>query len=618
MSAQWCGCSAVEPSKICPYCYTCMCSAPPKTKKNFWDNAPQQLLEERTSFNQPRDRIGDLLIRQNLLTNDQLAQALHRQKETGAKLGLILIEMGFIDEETMNKALSQQFGLMSIDLDKVEIQTDLIDDIGLDIIKKYNFIPIEKQELSAKKMITIAVTSPLTPVELERLQKTMGCTIYSVLAHDNVFQQIFTRLVNQESASSKKAKHIQMAIAKINALIADAIKRKASEIIIKPVENELMINYRIGGKLFIVPSPAIQLTPFITTRLRKLAKIEDTEEDMTQVRDGRFQVKTKSKTYELFLHISPSPQGDMMTITLIDESTFSQKLNKLVLDPATLKIVESLLEEKNGVFFVIGPAGSGKIITLYSILNTLARPNLKTISLENPIYLTIPGVIQNEVQTQHNESFAQRINVIMQDYPDVLALTDINDSETTHQIFKTAPTILVIALADLLKPSELLLYLNGQGIKRQSLTLIKGIINQRMLPSICPNCRDEIDLEYDDQVNLGLTGTDNPKGYRGKGCATCSNTGYLGYIPLIEVILFTRELRQQILTQNSFEWIDHFPVAAKTRSIKKLVADLILKGWINVDDARTLDFKEDTPIRELTPVDDDGETDGETQRISLE
>lgn len=617
LSAQWCGCSAVEPSKICPYCYTCMCSAPSKTKKAFWDSAPQQLLEEKTSFNQPRDRIGDLLVKQNLLTNDQLLIALKEQKKSDKKLGAVLIDLGYVDEETVSNTLSQQYGLMSVNLDKIEIEEDLIDDIGLDLIKKYNIIPVEKQELSNKKMITVAVTSPLSPTDVERLQKTVGYTIYPVLAQDSVFNQLFDKLIHQESAASKKAKYIQLAKAKINALIGDAIKRKASEIVFQLIEKELSIHYRIGGKLFTIQSPAMQLTPFIITRLKKLAKIEEVEEDSSLGTDGRFQVKTKNKTYELLLHVFPSPQGETITLTIIDEATYTQKINKLVLDPVTLRIITTLLHEKNGLIFLIGPVGSGKILTLYSLLNAIAEPNRKIISLENPIYVNIPDVIQNEVKTQKEQSFAQRIQVVMQDYPDVLAVTETSEADTTHQLFKIAPTLLEVALSDHLKPSELLLYLNGQGIKRQTLTLIKGIINQRMLPSICPHCRDEMVLEYDDLVNLGLTDTENPVGFRGKGCANCNNTGYLGYIPLIEIILFTRELRQQLLTNNTFEWIDHFPLPPKTRSIKKLVADLILKGWINVDDARTIDFKEDTPLRELTPLDDES-SDGETQRISLE
>lgn len=596
-----------------------MCDAPESYKRQFWKNAPAVLQEEKISFNQPRDKLGDMLVKQKLLTNDQLLRALKTQKETGDKLGTVLVKMGYITDDEVRNALSQQFGLMSYDLDKVEIQEELIDEIGVDLIKKYQIIPIEKQELSSKKMITVAVAAPLPPASLETLQKTIGYVIYPVLAQDTSFQAIMQKITNLESEASKKATSIQQAKAKINTVLTDALKRRASEIIIELEDKELAIHYRIGGKLFKVPSPPVQLSPFIIHRFKVLAKIDAMPDGENGVgKEGRFVVKTKNKGFEFILRSLPVPKGEKLTITIVDEAMYSQKLNKLILDPGSYSVISSLLKLKRGLIILTGPIGSGKVMTLYSLLTGMDDKTRKVISLESPIVMNIPEVIQKEVSSQTGMTALKQLEAAGDEFPDVLAITELNDNETAELLFQMARDSLVILIVESLRPSEVLLYLNGLGIRRINFGVIAAIINQRILPALCNNCRDELPLEEDDAAMFQLSPAAAFHTYRGRGCEVCSGSGYSGFIPLIEVLVFDDATRERLRDTDSFDWVDGLQPPAQARSIKKLVADLLIKGWINVDDARSLDLKATVSFDQLKPFQDGEQADGDTDRISLD
>ncbi|MFC1852882.1 GspE/PulE family protein [candidate division CSSED10-310 bacterium] len=583
----------------------------------FWKNAPQELLEEKTSFNQPRDKIGDLLVKKNMITTDQLLKALKVQKETGKKLGKVLVEMGYITEEDVSKALSQQFDIMTIDLDAADIQQDLIDEIGIKVMKQYRMIPLEKQELTAKKMVTIAVTSPIDPQQLETLQKTIGYTVYPVLAQDKTFNQLFHQLTYRESQATRKAKFTDLAKGFLNNILSDALKRKASDILLEPEEKDLSVSFRIGGRLFKVPSPPFELSSYIIKRIKKLAKLEDTDALGTFGVRGQFQVKTKIKSYDFLVNNFLVPSGENINIKIIDEAIYSQKLNKLILDPASLKIVHTILQAKKGIIFLSGPIGSGKIMTLYALLRAIEESARKITSIEHPLITNIHSVLQKEVNVQEGETFYQKFLLALKEYPDILAIGELDDENLARQIFKAAQDILLIVVADFLRPSELLLYLHGLGIKKSSLGQINAIVSQRLLPSICNQCRDEMELEEDDLNFLGIQPTDQVKGFRGKGCQLCGGTGYSGFIPLIEVLPFDDQIRQTIGTSDSFAWLDKYPSPSNARSIKKLVADILIKGWINIDDARALELKEDSPPVDMSSFPESYKDKGNTDKISI-
>lgn len=619
LSVQWCGCSATSPTKVCPYCYTCMCKAPEAYKKEFWKNAPKELLDEMNSFKVTHDKLGDLLVKQKLITQEQLIRALKMQKETGMKLGKLLIKMKYVDENDIGKTLSQQFGIMNIDLENVEIDSSLIDDIGIDLIKKYHFIPLEKQELVSKKMVSIAVIAPLSPEIIDKIQNTISYTIYQVLAQDNIFQQFFKKITTKESHDTKKARYIQQAKAMVNAFLIDAIKRKASDIIFQPEEKDLNISYRIGGKLFLIPSPPEHLNSFIIHRLKRLGKIENNKLNEQGIgTDGRFRVKTKNRGYEFIIALFPTPTGERINVRVISETSFKQKLSKLILDPVSCRMISNLLKAKKGILFILGPSGSGKSMTLYSLLQSIEDKKRKIISIENPLFVNLHDFIQYEWKPRLETPYSHLVKGAIDEYPDILALSDNEEDKTTSQlIFQAAREMLVIVNSNALSPSELLLYYEGLNIKKENFMLINAFINQRLLPSLCQNCREKITPEEDDFKFLELAINEKISLYRAKGCDTCAGLGYSGYVPLVEVTPMDSVAKKQLIEQKEYLWLDNYQITPKARRIKRLVIDLVIKGWLNIEDARNIFVAEDLPIREIKPHKSDENELSDTDSIAL-
>lgn len=615
LSAQWCGCSAVTPSKVCPFCYTCMCQAPKQYRDKFWKDAPDELLDEKDSFNQPRDKLGDLLVKQKLLTTDQLLRALKKQQNSGEKLGAVLVDLGYVDEHDINRALGEQFDMMSVDLNNIEIQEELISEVGVDLMLKYQFIPIEKQELPTKQMITVAVPSPLSPIDIEKLQKTIGVTIYSVLAGDKKFSELLTQLTSQESKSAKKARLIQQAKVRVNSMIAEAIKRRVSRIILENSNDELTILFIFSGKEFTYPSPPEGLTDYIMERIKRHGKIEEDAEASTVFQEGKFTVQAKDRNFTFFVTISPSTSGERITLSIVDEKNYLQPLKKIFLDPGTLQIVTSVLNFKSGLVFIIGPANAGKTTTNYALLNSLEGTNRNVVSIERNTIINLPSVFQEEFDRK--ELLATKIQSALAKYPDVLSTPEIDDAQTMRLIFEAAKDMIVLIRADFFNIAELFLFLRGLGISQKESIRINAIIKQRLIPSVCKHCKQAIPLGQYEKEILGIEDTSKTVlSFRGTGCEHCFDTGYSSILPLSEVVLLTTDIKQKIVNSTSFEWLDQLPPAAKTRSIKTLVLDLMSRGVINSEDIRALDFgmiqKPETSKSILSQKNEMGDTDAIT------
>ncbi len=524
-------------------------------------------------------RLGELLTKASLITQDQLKEALRVQKDSGGKLGETLIKLGFVSEEDITECLSQQFGVPSINLQHFEIDASVIKLIPGEVARKYNILPVNKTGAT----ITIAMADPTNVFAMDDIKFMTGYNVEPVVASelgiksaiDNYYgttsslelKKVMEDLQTQETAdlevleddeemdvnaladSAEEAPVVKLC----NLILTDAIKRGASDIHVEPYEKEYRVRFRIDGILYEIMNPPLKLKDAMTSRMKILAKLDISEKRLPQ--DGRIKLKIKleDKNKELDFRVSTLPTlfGEKIVMRLLDKENLKLDMTKLGFEPESLARFEEAIFKPWGMVLVTGPTGSGKTNTLYSALSKVNSPEVNIMTAEDPVEFNLPGVNQVQMKESIGLNFAATLRSFLRQDPNIILVGEIRDFETAEIAIKAALTgHLVLSTLHTNDAPSTINRLMNMGIEPFLVaTATQLIAAQRLTRRICFHCREAVDMPAQALANLGYRkdeiGTFTV--YKGRGCDKCNNTGYKGRVALIEVMNIDDDIRDLIL-----------------------------------------------------------------------
>ncbi len=525
-------------------------------------------------------RLGDLLIRAKKINSTQLEQALAAQKKGGGRLGAHLIDMGFIDEEDLVEFLSQQYGVPAVNLTEVEIDESIIKIVSADVARKYTLLPVSK--LGAK--ITVAMTDPTNVFAMDDIKFMTGYNVEPVVASDKALRAAIDRYYgsthsielkkvmddlhdaadtdlevldedeNLDLAALEQQSEEAPVVRLVNIILTDAIKRGASDIHVEPYEKEYRVRYRIDGVLYEMMRPPLKLKEAITSRIKILAKLDIAEKRLPQ--DGRIKIKTRIanhiKDLDLRVSVLPTIFGEKVVLRLLDKDALNLDLTKRGFELDAQRRFEQAILRPYGMVLVTGPTGSGKTNTLYSALSRINTPEVNILTAEDPVEFNLLGVNQVQMKEQIGLNFATALRSFLRQDPNIVLVGEIRDFETAEVAIKAAMTghLVLSTLHTNDAPSSIHRLMN-MGIEPFLVaTSVHLVVAQRLVRRICTFCKEPFEVPEAALVNIGFGKQEAKtlKLFRGRGCDTCSQTGYKGRIALFEVMEIDDETRELILS----------------------------------------------------------------------
>jgi len=527
-------------------------------------------------------RLGEILVKESLITQDQLQKALEFQRANGGKLGSCLTKMGYITDDDITGVLSRQYGVPSINLRFYEIDPIIIKLIPQDTAQRYQVIPLSR----VGSVLTIAMTDPTNVFAMDDIKFMTGFNVEPVVASESAIGDAISRFygagsggTNQEeisnlmkdlveddqelelaaeeaeldAASLEKAAEEAPIIKLVNLILTDSVKRGASDIHIEPYELEMRVRFRIDGQLQKVMSPPMRLKDAITSRLKIMAKLDIAEKRLPQ--DGRIMIKYKAdgKKKELDFRVStvPTLYGEKIVMRLLDKENLRLDMTKLGFEQESLTKFERNILKPYGMVLVTGPTGSGKTNTLYSSVSTLNKVDTNIMTAEDPVEFQLAGVNQVQMKEQIGLNFAAALRAFLRQDPNIILVGEIRDFETAEIGVKAALTgHLVLSTLHTNDAPSTVSRLMNMGIEPFLVaTSVNLICAQRLVRRICSNCKEQLEVPEQALIDAGYTPEEvkTVKIYHGKGCTTCNKGGYKGRTGLYEVMEVTDELRELIL-----------------------------------------------------------------------
>jgi type IV pilus assembly protein PilB len=523
-------------------------------------------------------RLGEILVKEALITQDQLQKALEFQRSNGGKLGSCLTKMGFITDDDITGVLSRQYGVPSINLKYYEIDPTVIKLIPQDTATRYQVIPLSR----VGSVLTIAMTDPTNVFAMDDIKFMTGFNVEPVVASESAIGEAIVRFyggaetnheelsnlmkdlddqelevatdeAEMDTATLEKAAEEAPIIKLVNLILTDSVKRGASDIHIEPYEIEMRVRFRVDGVLQTVMSPPLRLKDAITSRIKIMAKLDIAEKRLPQ--DGRIMIKYKAdgKKKELDFRVSTVPTlfGEKIVLRLLDKENLRLDMTKLGFEPESLKKFERNILKPYGMVLVTGPTGSGKTNTLYSSVARLNQVDTNIMTAEDPVEFQLAGINQVQMKEQIGLNFAAALRAFLRQDPNIILVGEIRDFETAEIAVKAALTgHLVLSTLHTNDAPSTISRLMNMGIEPFLVaTSVNLICAQRLVRRICSNCKEELEVPEQALIDAGYTPDEvkTVKIYHGKGCSTCNKGGYKGRTGLYEVMEINDEMRELIL-----------------------------------------------------------------------
>jgi type IV pilus assembly protein PilB len=553
-------------------------------------------------------KLGEILVRENLISAQHLREALDYQRHHGGRLGYNLVKMGLITDDMITAVLSRQYGIPSVNLDLFQVDDSVLRLIPHEAAQKYSVIPLSRVGAT----LTLAMADPTNVFAMDDIKFMTGLNVEPVVVAEVSIQQAIAKYygtsreielatVAAEESSFEKAngknanaggitnadlvsldsidfdhsrlddvevlednEEIDLAalsrmsedapvVRLVNVLLVDALRRGASDIHIEPYEKELRIRFRIDGVLYDIMHPPLKLRDALISRVKIMSKLDISEKRLPQ--DGRIKIKVKvdSRSRELDFRVSTLPTlfGEKVVLRLLDKENLMLDMTKLGFEPESLVKFQRNIAKPFGMVLVTGPTGSGKTNTLYSALQSLNTVQTNIMTAEDPVEFNLVGINQVQMKEQIGLNFAAALRAFLRQDPNIVLVGEIRDFETAEIAIKAALTgHLVLSTLHTNDAPSTISRLMNMGIEpflvATSVNLIQA---QRLIRRVCKDCKLEHSMPPEALVEVGFS-PDEAKQittYKGQGCATCNHTGYKGRIGLYEVMEINDELRELIL-----------------------------------------------------------------------
>lgn len=552
-------------------------------------------------------RLGDALVKDGMISEEQLQKALELQKGSGRKLGETLIDAGMVTEENIATVLSKQLGYESIDLQNIAISKDVLDLVTPSVLKKNRVIPIEYAP-DNMNILRVAMADPLDLDAMDDISIITGCQVEPLvstprsvmLAIDRFYGQaeVATALedyakerliVEEEDAFSEDINNSPIVIL-VKEMIEKAARQRASDIHIEPLEKKVRVRYRIDGVLYEKGRYDVRILPAMVARVKIIGGMDISEKRKPQ--DGRITQIVDRTEYDIRASILPTVYGEKIVMRLASKNALNREKSQLGLKPVEMQQFDHILKNPHGILLVTGPTGSGKSTTLYTALSELNTEDVNIITVEDPVEANIDGINQVQVNSKANLTFASALRSILRQDPDIIMIGEIRDQETAGIAVQASITgHLVVSTLHTNSSASTITRLADMGVEPYLIAdSVVGVIAQRLVRRLCPNCKRPHTVTEEEAEILGVKSEEPVQIYEPCGCPQCDNMGYKGRIGVYEIMEMSQDLKTIISKNGSAEAIKEQAMKNGMHTLRMSAAEYVLSGITSFNEMMKVSF----------------------------
>ena len=525
-----------------------------------------------------RERLGVVLVKRDLVTQKQVDEALKIQKETKERIGEILVRLGYLSKENLLEVLSAELGIPLIHVSRYRVPPEIVKLVPRKMADHYCLMPVS----ISGDVLTVAMSDPVNVNAVDDIRRTIGKDIRPLLASDrdireaidhyygeNVsekIQDVIKDLTSEENLTTKSGASAapkvtvqellrltqeEPVVKLTDSILAEAVKRRSSDIFIEPEEKTMRVRFRVDGMLQEGVSTTRAMHSGIVSRIKVMSNLDIAEHRMPQ--DGRFKIKVREQAVDFRVSVLPTYFGEKVVLRVLDKSQAILNLEKLGFEPEPLAALKKAAGHPHGMIVICGPTGSGKTTTLYAVLKLVDDPGKNIVTVEDPVEFQIEGINQVAIRPEVELTFAAALRSILRQDPNVIMVGEIRDTETADVAIKAALTgHLVLSTLHATTSAGAITRLLNMGIEPFLITssiLLAG--SQRLVRKICIQCKEGYEPSKELLQQLGITARDikspKPLFYRGKGCEACGGRGYSGRAVLLEALVISHEVKSLVL-----------------------------------------------------------------------
>ena len=557
-------------------------------------------------------KLGDILVRQGYLSDKQLKSALEAQKKTKQRLGDYLIDSGIVSDKDIAYALHIQLGVGIVELRGIDIPDAVISLVSGSVLRKHNVLPIGFDSSSSNSLILV-MSDPLDMVAQDDISIITNCFIEPRISTAHEINAVLDRYFGSDETKSAADKYTKEKAFKeqeqtltssednadissapivqiVRSIIEQAVRSRASDIHIEALERLLRVRYRIDGVLNEKMSYDLSLLPAIATRIKILGGMDISEKRKPQ--DGRITVVVDRSEYDIRVSVLPSYYGEKIVMRLANKTALTKAKSELGMREDELKQFDHILSNPNGIMLVTGPTGSGKSTTLYTALSELNTEYVNIITVEDPVEASIPGINQVQVNPKADLTFATALRSILRQDPDIIMIGEIRDYETASIAVQASITgHFVVSTLHTNSAASSVTRLMDMGVESYLLAdSLVGVIAQRLVRKLCPQCKSERSASTEEKRLLGKTSDEEVIIYDPVGCPLCSETGYYGRIGVYEIMEISGNLKRIIATKGSTNAIQDTAISEGMKTLHMSASKYVLDGTTTITEMLRISF----------------------------
>ena len=550
-----------------------------------------------------KKRIGDILVEEGILTEEQLEEALKAAKAENKKIGEAVTDLGFASEQDIAEALSSQLGFEYVNLSTVHIPDNVLSLINESVLRKHLMIPYAFVPNTINQ-VKVAMVDPMDMSAIDDFSivtnllvvPSVATTRDILIALDRYYGDTETIKAAQEYAREREDLAAKLAegdlssqdvqsspvVQLVTSMVEQAARQRASDIHIEAKEDSVRVRFRIDGSLYEKFTYSIHLLPAIMARLKIIGGMDIAEKRKPQ--DGRFTILVDKREYDIRVSVLPTVYGEKCVMRLAQKKALTRNKSELGFSPSELKAFDDILKNPNGILLVTGPTGSGKSTTLYTALSELNKEDVNIVTVEDPVEANIDGINQVQVNVKAELTFASALRSILRQDPDIIMIGEIRDGETAQIAVQASITgHLVVSTLHTNSAAGSINRLINMGVEGYLLAdSLVGIIAQRLVRRLCPYCKKPHSITDTERRIMGIRADVNPEIYEPVGCERCDNTGYSGRIGIYEIMKITPPLKELISRNASVSELKQMGMREGMHTLRQSATMLVIKGITSV------------------------------------
>ncbi|MBO4998627.1 MAG: Flp pilus assembly complex ATPase component TadA [Lachnospira sp.] len=558
-------------------------------------------------------KLGDLLVAAGAITEDELMDALSRQKELGMKLGQTLVHLDYISQDILNATLQQQLGIDFISLQGIKLEDNILNLIPENLIRKYRAVPIEFDEMNPN-VLRVAMSDPMDIIAIDDMSIATNFQIEPLLCSDDDIDSTLGRYFGDREAREAAEQYREEMMSEglsqaeedeynedvenspivkiVKGILENAVRQRTSDIHIEPMETQVRVRYRIDGALQVVQRLDITMMPGISARLKIMGGMDIAEKRKPQ--DGRITVMVDRKEFDVRVSILPTCYGEKIVMRMTSKEGLTKPKSELGFSPDELQKFDGILSNPHGVILVTGPTGSGKSTTLYTALSELNTEDVNIITVEDPVEANIDGINQVMVNVKADMTFAAALRSILRQDPDIIMIGEIRDEETCSIAVKAAITgHLVVSTLHTNSAASTITRLIDMGQEPYTIAdAVVGVIAQRLVRRLC-TCKVPRIAEDYEAAMLGAPGESitiyEPSG--NETCGVCGGNGYRGRIGVYEILPITHSISKIIAAGGSADQIEEQAIKEGLKTLRMAAANLVLNGTTSIAEMKKIAYE---------------------------